>query len=124
MSRTQPVRGRFSPSAGRTGALTREVFLKVNSTVKQILFWVLIIACLLVLWQLFQKNNVMGGHEQDINFSQFLSDVNSNQVSDVTITGPEVRGHFRADKGAFHVTIPANYSISTTSSTRTTSVSR
>ena len=81
----------------------------MNSTVKQILFWVLIIACLLVLWQLFQKNGAMGGHEQEINFSQFLGDVENNQVSDVTITGPDVRGHFRADKGAFHVTVPANY---------------
>jgi cell division protease FtsH len=81
----------------------------VNSTVKQILFWVLIIACLLVLWQLFQKNNVMGGHEQEVSFSQFLNDVETNQVSDVTMTGPEVRGHFRADKGAFHVVVPSNY---------------
>ncbi|MGB7171192.1 MAG: ATP-dependent metallopeptidase FtsH/Yme1/Tma family protein, partial [Acidobacteriaceae bacterium] len=81
----------------------------MNSTVKQILFWVLIIACLLVLWQLFQKNGAMGGHEQGITFSQFLQDVESNQVSDVTITGPEVSGHFRADKGAFHVTVPSNY---------------
>ncbi|HEY1809619.1 MAG TPA: ATP-dependent metallopeptidase FtsH/Yme1/Tma family protein, partial [Acidobacteriaceae bacterium] len=81
----------------------------MNSTVKQILFWVLIIACLLVLWQLFQKNGAMGGHEQEIAFSQFLGDVESNQVADVTVTGPEVRGHFRADKSAFHVTVPANY---------------
>ena len=81
----------------------------MNSTVKQILFWVLIIACLLVLWQLFQKNNVMGGHEQEVSFSQFLNDVETNQVSDVTMTGPEVRGHFRADKGAFHVVVPSNY---------------
>jgi len=82
----------------------------VNSTVKQILFWVLIIACLLVLWQLFQKNGAMGGKEQEVTFSQFLGDVESNQVGDVTITGQEVRGHFRADKGAFHVVVPANYS--------------
>ena len=81
----------------------------MNSTVKQILFWVLIIACLLVLWQLFQKGNMMGAHEQEVTFSQFLGDVNSNQVADVTITGPEVRGHFRADKGAFHVVVPSNY---------------
>ncbi|HKO14172.1 MAG TPA: ATP-dependent zinc metalloprotease FtsH [Acidobacteriaceae bacterium] len=81
----------------------------MNSTVKQILFWVLIIACLLVLWQLFQKNNVMGGHEQEINFTQFLGDVESGQIADVTITGSEVHGHFRADKGAFHLFVPANY---------------
>ena len=82
----------------------------MNSTVKQILFWVLIIACLLVLWQLFQKNGAMGTHEQDINWTQFLSDVESNQVADVTITGANAHGHFRADKaGAFHVKIPQTY---------------
>jgi cell division protease FtsH len=91
----------------------REVFPKVNSTVKQILFWVLIIACCLVLFELFQRNNVMGGHEQDINWTQFLGDVESDQVADVTVTSTgtanEIHGHFRGDKGAFHLTAPANY---------------
>jgi cell division protease FtsH len=86
----------------------------VNSTVKQILFWVLIIACCLVLWQLFQRNSGLGAHEQDINWTQFLSSVQSDQVQDVTITvtgnACDVHGHFRADKGAFRLTAPGNYS--------------
>jgi cell division protease FtsH len=86
----------------------------VNSTVKQILFWVLIVACMLVLWQLFTKNNVMGSHEQDINWTQFLGDVENNQVNDVTMTVTasgvaDVHGHYRADKGAFHLNVPTNY---------------
>jgi cell division protease FtsH len=92
----------------------REVFPKVNSTVKQALFWILIVACLFVLYRLFTtNNNVMGGKEQGINWTEFLADVESNQVSDATITtgttGSEIQGHFRTDKGAFHVSVPGNY---------------
>jgi cell division protease FtsH len=86
----------------------------VNSTVKQALFWILIVACMVVLWRLFTtNNNVMGGKEQAINWTEFLSDVESNQVADATITtgntGSEIQGHFRTDKGAFHVSVPGNY---------------
>ena len=92
----------------------REVFPKVNSTVKQALFWILIVACLFVLYRLFTtNNNVMGGKEQAINWTEFLADVESNQVADATITtgttGSEIQGHFRTDKGAFHVSVPGNY---------------
>jgi cell division protease FtsH len=80
----------------------------VNSTVKTIIFWVFIFACLVVLWQVFQKS-AGTGKDQEIAWSDFLQDAQQGQVSDVTVTDREVRGHLRADKGAFHVTVPANY---------------
>ena len=82
----------------------------MNSTVKTIIFWVFIFACLVVLWQVFQKST---GHGTDteIAFSEFLQDAQHGQVSDLTITGNEARGKLLGDKsGAFHTTIPTNYS--------------
>jgi cell division protease FtsH len=80
----------------------------VNSTVKTIIFWVFIFACCVLLWQVFQKSSTMG-KDQEISFSQFLSDAQQGQISDVTVIGGEVHGHFRAANGNFHVTVPTNY---------------
>ena len=81
----------------------------MNSTVKTIIFWVFVFACLVLLWQVFEKST-SSGKEQEIAFSQFLQDAQQGQISDVTIlnTG-EVHGHFKNDKSQFHVTVPANY---------------
>jgi len=79
----------------------------VNSTVKTIIFWVFIFACLVVLWEVFQKS-AGTGKDSEIAWSEFLQDAQQGQVSDVTVVGSEVRGHLRGDK-AFHVTVPANY---------------
>ena len=87
--------------------LREKRFFFVNSTVKTIIFWVFIFACLVVLWEVFQKS-AGTGKESEIAWSEFLQDAQQGQVSDVTVVGSEVRGHLRGDK-AFHVTVPANY---------------
>ena len=79
----------------------------MNSTVKTIIFWVFIFACLVVLWQLFQKS-AGPGKEQEIAWSEFLQDAQQGQINDVTVVGSEVHGHLKGDK-AFHVTVPGNY---------------
>jgi cell division protease FtsH len=86
----------------------KEVFF-VNSTVKTIIFWVFIFACLVVLWQVFQKSTGKGT-DQEIAFSEFLQDAQHGQLADLTMTGNEVRGKMLGDKpGSFHTTVPANY---------------
>ena len=45
----------------------------MNSTVKTIIFWVFIFACLVLLWQVFQKSGGMG-KDAEIAYSQFLQD--------------------------------------------------
>jgi cell division protease FtsH len=81
----------------------------VNSTVKTIIFWVFIFACLVLLWQVFQKSGGMG-KDQEISFSQFMQDAQAGKISDVTLIGTEVHGHMKDDKGQFHTNVPANYS--------------
>src|SRR5213079_2481465 len=49
-----------------------------------------------------------GQKVQEINFSQFMADVDQGAVKDVTLTGMEVTGK-KADGSQFHTTAPANY---------------
>ena len=55
------------------------------------------------------KKSTGSGKEQEIAFSQFLQDAQSGQISDVTVLGGDVHGHFKNDKSQFHVTVPVNY---------------
>jgi cell division protease FtsH len=80
----------------------------VNSTVKTILFWVVIVLSCVLLWQVVKAGG-NSAKDTEINFSEFASQVNQGNVSEVTITGTDVRGKYRADKKGFHTTVPANY---------------
>ncbi len=80
----------------------------MNSKVKTIIFWVFIIACLVLLWQIVQKSTGMG-HEQKISFSDFMRDAQQGLISDVTITNDELHGHYRNKTELFNTTVPANY---------------
>ncbi len=81
----------------------------MNSTVKSILFWVFILACLVLLWQIVQKST-SNGKDQEISFSTFMDDARQGQIQDVTITNITVTGHFRNGKdNGFHTTMPSNF---------------
>src|ERR1700742_3162818 len=88
------------------GAVERGFF--VNSTVKTIIFWVFILACLVLLWQIVQKSTGMS-HDREISFSQFMQDRKTGKISDVTVINSEVHGHYANDREAFHTTVPSNY---------------
>ena len=79
----------------------------MNSTVKTIIFWVVILISAVALWQVVKTAN-SGQKIQEINFSRFMSEVDQGTVKDVTITGQEVKGRL-ADGSMFHLTAPANY---------------
>jgi cell division protease FtsH len=80
----------------------------VNSTVKTVVFWVVIILSGVLLWQVVKAGG-NSAKDREIVFSQFMTDVDQGRVGDVTIIGPEVRGHYNPDKSAFHTTVPSNY---------------
>jgi cell division protease FtsH len=80
----------------------------VNSTVKTVVFWLVIVLSAFLLWQVV-KNSGGGQKDAEINFTKFLSDVNQGNVGEVTINGQEVRGKYRDGKIQFHTTVPANY---------------
>jgi cell division protease FtsH len=79
----------------------------VNSTVKTVIFWLVIIISALLLWQVVRVGSG-GQKEKEVNFSDFMADVDHGNVREVTVNGQEVRGKY-ADNSAFHLTAPANY---------------
>ena len=79
----------------------------MNSTVKTVVFWLVIVLSAFLLWQVVKSSN-SGQKDTEINFSQFMSDVDKGGVQEVTITGMEVRGKYSNGK-QFHTTVPANY---------------
>ncbi|HEY7095433.1 MAG TPA: ATP-dependent zinc metalloprotease FtsH [Terriglobales bacterium] len=80
----------------------------MNSTVKTVVFWLVIVLSAFLLWQVVKVGN-SGQKEKDVNFSQFMAEVDQGNVKEVTITGMEVRGKYRSDNSGFHTTAPANY---------------
>ncbi len=80
----------------------------MNSTVKTIIFWVFIFACLILLWQVFQKGSG-SGRDQEMAWSQFLQDAEGGQVKEVVVSGSEVHGELKTGNSAFHVQVPPTY---------------
>jgi cell division protease FtsH len=80
----------------------------VNSTVKTVVFWLVIVLSGVLLWQVVKAGG-SGAKPKEINFSEFMSQVDQGNVQEVTIMGTEVQGKNRNDKIGFHTTVPANY---------------
>jgi hypothetical protein len=80
----------------------------MNSTNKNVVFWLVIVVSALLLWTVLQQER-FGQGDKEVNFSQFMVDVDQGNVKEVTINLQEVRGKFANDGSIFHTTVPANY---------------
>ena len=80
----------------------------MNSTVKTVVFWLVIVVSAFLLWTVVKQGGA-GQKDKEVNFSEFMSDVDQGNVKEVTIIGMEVRGKFQNDNSLFHTTVPANY---------------
>src|SRR5215467_878604 len=79
----------------------------VNSTVKTVLFWLLIGVSALLLWEVVRSARD-GQKDQELTVTQFMSDVDQNNIREIEVYGMEVRGKHR-DGSQFHTTAPTNY---------------
>jgi cell division protease FtsH len=79
----------------------------VNSTVKTVVFWLVIVVSAFLLWTVVKQGS-SGQKDREVNFSQFMQDVDQGKVAEVTIIGMEIRGK-ESDNSLFHTTVPANY---------------
>ena len=79
----------------------------MNSTVKTVLFWLLIGVSALLLWEVV-KNARDGQKDQELTVTQFMGDIDQNNVREIEVNGMEVRGKHR-DGSQFHTTAPTNY---------------
>ncbi|HEV2177203.1 MAG TPA: ATP-dependent zinc metalloprotease FtsH [Terriglobia bacterium] len=79
----------------------------MNSVLKNIIFWVVMVATALLLWAVVRSST--GEKVQDLSFTAFTNEVNQGNVKEVTIAGMDVTGTFKKDNAKFKTTIPANY---------------
>jgi cell division protease FtsH len=79
----------------------------LNSTVKQLLIWVLLITGVFCLWT-FVGKNIGGTHESAVSFSELLQKADDGKVKDVTIDGSTLVGHY-SNNDQFRTTVPVNY---------------
>jgi len=79
----------------------------VNSTVKTVLFWLLIGVSALLLWQVV-KSAREGQKDAELKTSQFMNEVEQNNVQEFVVDGMEVRGKLK-NGSAFHAKVPATY---------------
>ena len=77
----------------------------MNSTVKTLLLWVVLIITGVLLWQVVQRTQ--SGTEKDRDFSYILNEIEKGSVESVEITGSEVKGKFK-EGTSFKTTMP-NY---------------
>jgi cell division protease FtsH len=78
----------------------------VNSTVKTVAFWLVIGLSALLLWEVIQQGRG-GQKDKEVNFSQFMGDVDQGKVHEVLVDGMQLHGKY-TDGSAFHTTVPAN----------------
>jgi cell division protease FtsH len=77
----------------------------LNSTVKSLLFWAVLIVVGVLIWNFstkFQHN------EKSITFSEFISAADSGQIRSVVITGQEIAGNLKSGD-PFHTYAPSQY---------------
>ncbi len=80
----------------------------LNSTVKTVLLWVVLIAAAVLLWQMV-KSSHSGSAVQQMNFSEFMSQAQAGNVAQVTIAQDVVHGNLKANNQRFRTIIPTNY---------------
>jgi len=79
----------------------------VNSNVKTVIFWAVLICVAVLLWAV-----VKNGHakpDRALNFSEFLNEVEAGNIKSVSIAGSTVKGDFVTGSNSFHTEVPSNY---------------
>ena len=79
----------------------------MNSAVKNIIFWLVMAVAALLIWAVVKGSTA--GSVQELTYTEFMTQVNKDNVRDVTIVGGDVTGTFKKDGSHFKTTIPSNY---------------
>ncbi|MGH9396410.1 MAG: ATP-dependent zinc metalloprotease FtsH [Terriglobia bacterium] len=78
----------------------------MNSTVKNIIFWVVMVATAVLLWAVVKAST--GQKPAELTFTQFTQEIDKGTLKQLTIDGSEVSG-VKKDNTKFKTIIPANY---------------
>ncbi|HEX5069629.1 MAG TPA: ATP-dependent zinc metalloprotease FtsH [Vicinamibacterales bacterium] len=80
----------------------------MNSTFKSLLFWLAIVVAAIAIYQL----SSLQGSDEELNFTDFLTRVESAQVAEVTFQGNKITGKLNTSDATgktFHTYTPPNY---------------
>ncbi|HEY3767206.1 MAG TPA: ATP-dependent zinc metalloprotease FtsH [Candidatus Angelobacter sp.] len=77
----------------------------MNSTFKTVILWVTLVGVAFVLWR-FVQSSANAGKDQEISYTQFMSELNDGKVVDVAIEGNIAKGKLR-DGSMYHSVVPA-----------------
>ncbi len=78
----------------------------MNSTFKTVILWVTLLAVGVVLWKMIQ-GGPNSGKDHEINYTDFMSQLNDNKIADVTIEGNVARGKLR-NGDMYHLGVSPN----------------
>jgi len=78
---------------------------KRNKSYKNALFWISAGVIIILLWTMLQSPALI---KTEVNFSQFMTDVEGNKVEEVTISGNQIKGKYR-DGETFKTISPTQY---------------
>jgi cell division protease FtsH len=79
----------------------------VNSNVKTIIFWAVLICVAILLWTVVHQTK--SKPEVTISYTQFMNEVEKNNVKNVVIAGQEAKADFVNDQKTLKTLLPANY---------------
>ena len=80
----------------------------MNSTVKQLLLWVSLLAGLFILWNYVAKS-AGAGKDETPSLTQFHKDVDAGKVQSLIVNGNEITAKYKDNsKETFHVVIAGN----------------
>ena len=79
----------------------------MNSAVKNIIFWVVMVVTALLIWAVVRSST--SESVSTYTFTQFVNQVDGGNVQQVTIAGTNVTGVLKKDNAKFKTVIPANY---------------
>ncbi len=74
----------------------------MNSTLKSLAFWMVLVVVGVLIWNFSTK---FQQHDRQVNFSEFMSWVESGTVVTVEITGQEIAGRTKSGE-PFHIVRP------------------
>jgi cell division protease FtsH len=77
----------------------------LNSTLKSLLFWLVLVVVGMVIWQVTTK---FQQKEQPVSFTEFMTWVDNSNIARVTITGQAITGTTKSNE-SFHTTVPTQY---------------
>ncbi len=78
---------------------------KQNKPFRNIAFWIAAGVIIIVLWSIFQS---AGTSQPEIDFSQFLNEIEEGKIAKVTITGSQIKGTYFNEE-TFKTVVPPQY---------------